>query len=65
MPIQPYLFFNGRADEAIEFYRKALGAEVGMKMRFSENPDRPPPARSRQGRTTRSCMRRSRSVRTH
>jgi len=41
--IQPYLFFNGRCEEAIEFYRAALDAEVGMLMRFSENPDTPPP----------------------
>ncbi|HET9865544.1 MAG TPA: VOC family protein [Steroidobacteraceae bacterium] len=34
----PYLFFNGRCDEALEFYRKALGAEVQMLMRFKDNP---------------------------
>src|SRR5438046_2083523 len=34
--IQPYLFFNGNCEEAIEFYRKALGAEVEMMMRFKE-----------------------------
>jgi PhnB protein len=39
MPIQPYLFFNGRCDEAIEFYQKALGAEVMMLMRFKQMPD--------------------------
>jgi PhnB protein len=39
MPIQPYLFFNGRCDEAIEFYRKALGAEEIMLMRFKHAPD--------------------------
>jgi PhnB protein len=39
MPIQPYLFFNGRCDEAIEFYRKALGAEEIMLMRFKQAPD--------------------------
>lgn len=42
MQTQPYLFFDGRCDEAIEFYRKALGAEVGMLMRFK---DAPPSAR--------------------
>ncbi len=40
--IQPYLFFRGRCEEAIEFYRTTLGAEVGMVMRFSDNPDKPP-----------------------
>jgi PhnB protein len=39
MLVQSYLFFNGRCEEAIEFYRKALGAEVKMMMRFKENPE--------------------------
>ena len=39
MHIEPYLFFNGHCDEAIEFYRRALGAEVTMLMRFKESPD--------------------------
>lgn len=41
--IQPYLFFRGRCEEAIDFYKTALGAKVGMMMRFKDNPDRPPP----------------------
>ena len=41
--IQPYLFFNGRCEEAIEFYRTAIGAELLMLMRFDEAPDPPPP----------------------
>lgn len=43
MQIQPYLFFDGRAEEAIEFYRQALGAEVTMLLRFKDSPDPPPP----------------------
>jgi PhnB protein len=39
MQIQPYLSFEGRADEAIEFYKKAIGAKVEMLMRFKEAPD--------------------------
>jgi PhnB protein len=39
MQVQPYLFFDGRCDEAVEFYRKVLGAEVKMLMRFKEHPD--------------------------
>ena len=39
MQIQPYLFFEGRCDEAIEFYKKAIGAKVDMIMRFKEAPD--------------------------
>jgi len=41
--IQPYLFFNGNCEEAIECYRKALGAEVEMMMRFKESPEPQPP----------------------
>jgi PhnB protein len=42
MPVTPYLFFDGRCEEALDFYKKALGAEVGMVMRFKECPDTPP-----------------------
>ena len=41
--VQPYLFFNGRCEEAVEFYKKALGAEVLMMMRQNESPEPPPP----------------------
>jgi PhnB protein len=37
--VQPYLFFSGRCEEAIEFYRTAIGAQVEMLMRFNESPD--------------------------
>lgn len=40
--VQPYLFFRGRCEEAIEYYQNKLGAEVDMMMRFSDNPDQPP-----------------------
>ncbi|WP_417730690.1 YciI family protein [Rosistilla oblonga] len=40
--VQPYLFFGGRCEEALEFYQSAIGAEIGMKMRFSESPDAVP-----------------------
>jgi hypothetical protein len=43
MPIQPYLFFEGRCEEAIEFYQKALGAKVEMLMRYKDSPEPPPP----------------------
>ncbi len=43
MLIQPYLFFDGRGEQAAEFYRDALGAEIEMLMRFREAPE-PPPA---------------------
>jgi PhnB protein len=41
--VQSYLFFNGNCEEAVEFYRKALGAEVEFMMRFKESPEPPPP----------------------
>jgi PhnB protein len=39
MKVQPYLFFDGRCDEALDFYQRALGAEVITLMRFKESPD--------------------------
>lgn len=39
MFIQPYLFFNGRCEEAISFYGKALDAKVTMMMRNNESPE--------------------------
>ena len=42
MQIQPYLFFNGRTEEALEFYREVLGARIVMKMRFKDAPASPP-----------------------
>jgi PhnB protein len=39
MQVQPYLFFEGRCHEALEFYRKALGAEVTALMRYKDSPD--------------------------
>jgi PhnB protein len=38
MQVQTYLTFNGRCEEAIEFYKQALGADVEMMMRFKEAP---------------------------
>jgi PhnB protein len=43
LTIEPYLFFNGRCEEAIGSYRKALGAEVEMMMRNNESPEPQPP----------------------
>jgi PhnB protein len=40
--VQPYLFFGGRCEEALEFYRTALGAEVVMLSRFKESPEPQP-----------------------
>src|ERR1700750_1126038 len=40
--VQPYLFFGGRCEEALAFYKSALGAEVDMVMHFNESPDAVP-----------------------
>ena len=40
--VQPYLFFGGRCEEALNFYRTAIGAEVVMLTRFKESPEPPP-----------------------
>lgn len=39
MKVEPYLFFDGRCEEALEFYRRTLGAEVTMLMRFKDSPE--------------------------
>lgn len=48
MQVQPYLFFEGRCEEAIEFYRGAVGAEVTQILRFKDSPE-PPDAEKCQG----------------
>jgi PhnB protein len=42
MQIQPYLYFNGRCEEALAFYREKLGAEVLFQMRFKDAPPEQP-----------------------
>ena len=43
MQVQPYLFFEGRCEEALAFYAKAIGATVVDRMRFKDSPEPPPP----------------------
>lgn len=43
MQIQPYLFFQGRCEEAVEYYKKHLGAKQGRLMRYQGSPEPPPP----------------------
>ena len=43
MNVQPYVFFDGKCEEALEFYKGAIGAKVDMMMRFSESPEKPQP----------------------
>ena len=47
--VQPYLTFGGRCEEAIAFYRSAIGAQVEMLMRFNESPEPPPPGTLKPG----------------
>jgi len=42
MDVQPYLFFDGRCEEAMEFYKTALGAEIKALLRFKDNPEPQP-----------------------
>ena len=47
MQVQPYLFFDGCCEEALDFYRATLGAEVTVLMRFRESPEPQPPGMCR------------------
>jgi PhnB protein len=53
--VEPYLFFDGRCEEAIEFYRRALGAEVNFIMRFKDSPEPPPPGACAPGSENKIC----------
>jgi len=43
MHVEPYLYFNGRCEEAVQFYRQAVGADGIELLRFSDAPEPPPP----------------------
>jgi len=43
--VEVYLFFNGACEQAVEFYGKALGAQVDMMMKYKESPEPPQPGR--------------------
>jgi PhnB protein len=40
--VEPYLFFGGQCEAALDYYRQHLGAEIGMIMRYSDSPEPPP-----------------------
>lgn len=42
MKVQSYLFFEGRCEEALEFYKQAVGAQVDMLMRYKDSPEPQP-----------------------
>jgi len=56
MTIQSYLFFDGRCDEAIEFYKKAVGAEVAMLMRWKDSPDKSMCTPGNKNKVMHSCL---------
>ena len=56
MLIQPYLFFDGRCDEAIEFYKKAIGAEVAMLMRWKDSPEKSMCTPANENKVMHSCL---------
>ena len=62
MQVQPYLFFDGRCEEALDFYKKALGAKVEMLMRFKESPEGKDNPMCSPAPRTRSCIAASRSA---
>jgi len=41
--IEPYLFFDGNCEEAVQFYRDKLGAKIEMMMRYEDCPEDLPP----------------------
>ena len=57
--VQPYLFFNGRAEEALAFYQKALGATVEMMMRYSDAPLQPGEAETTKDRRVHGFVKRA------
>ena len=57
MQIQPYLFFDGRCEEALEFYKKALGAQVQMLMRFKDSPEPMGPTTPPADKVMHACVR--------
>jgi PhnB protein len=57
MSVTPYLFFDGRCEEAIEFYKKTLGAEVGMMMRFKDAPDKTMCTPGTENKVMHACLR--------
>ena len=56
MTIQSYLFFDGRCDEAIAFYKKAVGAEVAMLMRWKDSPDKSMCTPGNENKVMHSCL---------
>jgi PhnB protein len=56
MSVTPYLFLDGRCEEAIEFYKKTLDAKVEMLMRFKESPDQNTCAPGHENKIMHACI---------
>ncbi len=57
MQVQAYLQFDGRCEEALNFYKRALGAEIEALMRFKENPDAKMTPEGAEEKVMHSCFR--------
>jgi len=57
MQVQPYLFFEGRAEEAFDLYQKVLGARVEMLMRYQDCPDKSGPMPADQNKVMHASLR--------
>ena len=56
MNVNPYLFFDGRCEEALDFYKSAIGAKVGMMMRFKEAPEDHKPSPGTENKIMHACI---------
>ena len=56
MQVQSYLFFDGRCEEAIDFYKKAIGAEVAMLMHWKDSPDKSMCAPGNENKVMHACL---------
>ena len=41
--VQPYLFFEGSCEEALQYYSRHLGAKIDVVMRYKDSPQAQPP----------------------
>ena len=57
MIVQNYLSFDGRCEEAIEFYKRVLGAEVQMLMRFKDAPQEHQCSPGSENKVMHACLR--------
>jgi PhnB protein len=56
MQLQPYLFFDGRCEEALDFYKKTVGAQVEIMMRWKDSPDKSMCTPANENKVMHSCV---------